>query len=159
MAACYITGIAPTEEVEKLETMLGGVSGIDHAKLSVITLAEPTDQHESSFLNFLHPGGGYIDSDATGSLAGADAMIMNSSGGTGVPGIGTPTNRLGYLGSLHIEHRLGPLPIPEDEADNYNDALEDGRCVIAYDCTGIDVTPVESAFRDAGVHRVKTFTD
>lgn len=156
--ACYVTGIAPTESVSELETMLGNVPGVDHAKLSVITLADQTREHESSFLNFIHAGGGYIDSDTRGSLAGTDTDIITSSGGTGVPQMSTPSNKLGYLGTSHIERHLGTLPIPQDEVGNYNDALDDGRSIVAYDCTGIDAAAVEAAFRSAGVHRVKTFT-
>ena len=154
--ACYVTGIAPTQSVNELEAMLGGAAGVDHSKLSVITLEDETEEHESSFLNFIHAGGGYIDSDTRGSLA--DTAIITGSGGTGVPGMDTPSTRLGYLGTSHIIHHLGSLPIPEDEVGNYNDALDDGRVVVTYDCTGIDAAAVETAFRSVGVKHVKTFT-
>ena len=155
--ACYITGIAPTNDVEALENMLGSVAGIDRAKLSVITIADETEEHESSFLNFIHAGGGYLDTDARGSLAGTDTAIITDSGGTGVPGINTPGNQLGYLGTPHVERHLGTLPIPDDEVEDYNDALEDGRSIIAYNCTDAEAADIERAFRDAGVRRVKMY--
>ena len=157
VAACYVTGIASTEDISELEKLLGGVEGIDHSKLTVITTAERSDEHESSFLNFIHAGGAVIDSDLFGGLAGMDTGIITSSGGTGVPGISAASNSLGYLGTAPVAQHLGTLPIPEDEADNYNDALEDGRCVVAYDCTGTDGAPIEAALRNAGLRHVKTF--
>ncbi len=156
--ACYVTGIAPTENITALEDMLGAVSGIDRTKLKVITTADETEEHESSFLNFIHAGGGYIDSDTSGRVAGQGTSIMTGSGGTGVPGIGASPSQYGYLGTSHITRNLGTLPIPPDEVGNYNDALDDGRTVIAYECSGeSNTTDVEAAFRAAGVRHVKTF--
>ncbi|MDP9025448.1 MAG: hypothetical protein M3N13_08750 [Candidatus Eremiobacteraeota bacterium] len=155
---CYVTGIAATSDVSQLETLLGGMSGVDRSKLSVITLSDETEEHESSFLNFIHAGGAYIDTDVQGSLAGTDTAIITGSGGTGVPQMDTSSTRLGYLSASHIAHHLGALPIPEDEVGNYNDALDNGSAVIAYDCIGGDFAVAEAAFRSAGVKHVKVFT-
>lgn len=144
MAACYVTGIALTESVSELETMLGGVAGVDRAKLSVITTVDRSNEHDCSFLDFIHTN---------------DDRIITSSGGTGVPGINSDGKRLGYLGLEHVQNRLGKLPIPEDEADNYNDALDEGRSVIAYECTGADTAAIEAAFHSAGVRHIKTFSE
>jgi hypothetical protein len=54
-----------------------------------------------------------------------------------------------------IQH-VGNLPIPDDEADNYNDAIDNGRTVIAYPVDGNTAT-IEAAFRAAGLAHVKTF--
>ncbi len=157
MPGCYVTGIAPTNDVSELERMLGDVGGVDRSKLHVITLADESSQHESSFLNFIHAGGGYVDSDMQGNLAGTDTDIITGSGGTGVPGIGMPVNRLGYLGTGDVENHFGTLPIPEDEAANYNDALDAGRTIVSYDCGDGDTAAVEGAFRSAGLQRVKRY--
>jgi hypothetical protein len=159
MAACFVTGIVPTESITELEATLGAVAGIDRSKLSVITKAERSYEHDSSFLNFVHAGGPQIDSDVVGSLAGGASGPSIGTDGTGVPGIGAPSRSLGFLGSQRVAQKVGTLPIPADEADNYNDALEDGRCVIAYEADPASATAVETAFRNAGVRKVKTFKD
>lgn len=143
MASCYVTGIAPTDDVSELEKLLGAVEGVDRSKLSVITKADRSSEHDSSFLDFIH-----LDDD----------RIMTNLGGTGLPGINLTGSRLGYLGTPHVESRLGTLPIPDDEAGNYNDALDAGRSVVAYDCTNVDSAAVEAAFRSAGVRHVKAFS-
>jgi hypothetical protein len=159
MAACFVTGIVPTESIAELEATLGAVEGIDRSKLSVITKAERTYEHDSSFLNFVHAGGAQIDSDVVGSIAGGAGGPSIGTDGTGVPGISASNRSLGFLGSQRVAQKVGTLPIPADEADNYNDALEDGRCIIAYECDAPAAPAVEAAFRNAGVRKVKTFKD
>ena len=153
--ACFVTGIAPTSDVSELESLLGGVPNIDRTKLSVITKEEQSDKHDSSFLNFIHAGDPTIDGGTFGSLD--RNAIMTGSGGTGVPGIGRGNSPLGLLGSDDVVSAIGTLPIPADEASNYNDALHDGRCVVAYECADGEAAGVEEAMRAAGVRKVKTF--
>ena len=156
MTTCFVTGIAPTNDVAELEKMFA-IDGLDRSKLIVITKADRTDEHDSSFLNFIHAGGPHIDGDAVGTLSGTRSSIMTGSGGTVVPGIGAATNSLAYWGVSHGEQHVGLLPIPADEADNYNDALDNGRAVVGYQCAE-DPTNIEAALRTAGVRKVKTFT-
>ena len=157
MADCFVTGIAPTQDVADLEKMLGSVPNLDPAKLSVITAADRSDRHDRSFLNFIHAGGPQLDAEVVGgSVVGKDAIITGS-GGTGVPGIGAHGNSLGYLGHPYVVQHVGSLPIPEDEADNYNDAIEEGRCVVAYSSPSADCETLENAFKAAGLKHVKSF--
>lgn len=141
--ACFVTGIIETNDIAQVEKILAGVPNLDHSKLSVITASAKTDAHEDSFVPFLHAAGG--------------ASIMTGDGGTNVPGINRDPQALGYLGHNDVVNAIGILPIPEDEAANYNDALEAGRCIVAYDCSNGDEAAVESAFQAAGVRRVKVF--
>lgn len=141
--ACFVTGIVPTNDVSEVEKLLDAVPGIDHSKLSVITSSARTGEHDDSFVNFVHAAG--------------DATIMTGSGGTSVPGINRDPSGMGLLGHPHVVNALGVLPIPEDELENYNDALEDGRCVIAYECSDGAAAAMEGAMQQAGVRRVKTF--
>jgi hypothetical protein len=155
--ATFVTGIVPTQNISELESTLGTVEGVDRSKLTVITKAERSYEHDSSFLNFVHAGGAQIDSDVVGRLAGGGGSPAIGTDGTGVPGIGASSSSLGLLGSPKVAQTVGTLPIPPDEADNYNDALEDGRCVIAYEADPALASTVETAFRNAGVRKVKTF--
>ncbi len=154
--ACFVTGIVPTENVSELESMLGSMPGIDRSKLSVITTAEPTREHADSFLNFIHAGAPEIESATMGRIGG-DA-IMTGSGGTGVPGLTNSGSSVNILFNDRVTQHIGSLPIPDDEVENYSEALEDNRCVIAYDCSGGDASAAEAAFHSAGARKVKTFT-
>jgi hypothetical protein len=144
--AAFVTGIAPTQDVDELEKMLGSMPSLDHSKFVVITKCERTDEHDDSFLEFAHAA----------EVEGTNKLILDG-GGTGVPDINSPgTIQLGYLGHPHVVQHCGNLPIPEDEADNYNDAIDNGRTVVAYPVDG-DAASVEAAFRKAGIMHVKTF--
>ena len=157
VADCFVTGIAPTQDVSELEKMLGSAPNLDRTNLVVITTADRTERHDRSFLNFIHAGGPQIDAEVVGSsIAGADSIITGS-GGTGVPGIGADHNSLGYLGHPHLIQHVGSLPIPADEAENYNDALDDGRSVVAYKSGNNDCASFEGVFHTAGLRHIKTF--
>ena len=139
--AAFVTGIAQTQDVDELERLLGAIPGVDHSKAVVITAADRTDEHDESFINFVHATTG-------------GAEIIEGSGGTGVPGING--SDLGHLSHPHVVQHVGSLPIPEDEADNYNDAIDNGRSVIAYAIDG-DTSSTEAAFKSAGLAHVKSF--
>jgi len=140
--AAFVTGIAPTQNVDDLEKAIGSMTGLDHSKFVVITKADRTDEHDDSFLQFVH--------------AASEDHLLLGDGGTSVPDMNIPTSQLGYLGHPHVIQHVGALPIPEDEADNYNDAIDDGRTVVAYPVDGSS-TAIEGAFRAAGLAHVKTF--
>jgi hypothetical protein len=153
---CFVTGIVPTSDVSELEKVLGDVPNIDHSKLTVITKSDQTEEHDESFLNFIHVGPS-VEGDDFNSLANIDTALMTSSGGTGVPGITRSGSGLDFLNSEYVAAEIGVLPIPEDERANYNDALEEGRVVVAYECADADTAPIEAAMHQAGVRRVKTY--
>jgi hypothetical protein len=138
--------------------MLGNVPNIEHSKLKVITREAPTEEHDESFLNFLHAGGLRTDAGVSGGLTGNDE-IMTGSGGTGVPGINRDSVSLGYMSterSTEAFEAFEELMIPEDEMSDYDDALNDGRTVVAYECSEADSDAVGKAMQQAGVKRVRT---
>ncbi|MGA7571392.1 MAG: hypothetical protein WCA80_11375, partial [Candidatus Aquilonibacter sp.] len=95
-----------------------------------------------SFLNFVH-------------AASEDHLLINDPG-TSVPGINTSAPLNDYLSHPHVVKHVGNLPIPDDEADNYNDAIENGRTVVAYPVDA-DTSAATAAFHGAGLLHVKTF--
>ena len=140
--AAFVTGIAPSQDVDDLEKMLSSMTGLEHSKFVVITKADRTDEHDDSFLNFVH-------------AASQDHLLINDPG-TSVPGINPSTPLNDYLSHPHVVQHVGTLPIPDDEADNYNDAIDNGRTVVAYP-VDVDPAAVTAAFRSAGLLHVKTF--
>jgi len=82
--------------------------------------------------------------------------------GTGVPGITSGVPTAGGYGTRYFRNegladRLGDLEIPDDEVDNYVDALGAGRSVIAYFAKKESLAQVEIAFRATNLAKIKTF--
>jgi hypothetical protein len=75
--------------------------------------------------------------------------------GSGVPGIGSEPGS--ELGTGSIWEQLSDLEIPDDELENYADALDAGRSIVAYHAVTRDIAAVEGAFRSAGLANVRRF--
>jgi hypothetical protein len=139
---CLVTGIAPTSDKAQVDALLAKC-GCDPQRLAIISKTEgrsQAGQHARPSMN-------------------AAATIMTGSGGTSVPGVGGSGASLssfgGYGGATDY---LGGLPlIPADEAQNYNTAIAEGRSLITYKATPEEAASVETAFREAGLRKVKTF--
>jgi hypothetical protein len=74
-----------------------------------------------------------------------------------VPGINSSGGGLSYFRNESLADRLGDLEIPDSEVDNYVEALEAGRSVVAYFAKPDSLAVVETIFRDSGLAKVKTF--
>ena len=76
--------------------------------------------------------------------------------GSGVPGItGAARPDAGLADSLW--DRLADLSIPDDEVENYAEALEAGRSIVAYHADSKTVSKIEGLFASNGLMKVKTF--
>jgi hypothetical protein len=137
-----ITGISHGPDLQALEAALTA-AGLSLEPLSVIDAGDEsiTLTQQSSL--------------ATGSVGPIET-------GTGVPGL-TDSRPGGFGGSTtyfrdeSLSTRLGDLEIPDDEVDNYLEALAAGRSVVAYFATADTMESVERVFRDAGLAKVKRF--
>jgi hypothetical protein len=139
-----VTGIAPTSDPAKLETILQ-TCNCDRTRLAFVTKA-----NAQSGSNGGHGSGG-------ASLA-ASATIMTGAGGTGVPGMGSSGASLSSFGHGAAPDFLGGLPmIPSDQAHNFNIAIAEGRCLVTYKAEPDEASTVETAFRQAGLRNVKIF--
>jgi hypothetical protein len=76
--------------------------------------------------------------------------------GSGIPGI-TSGPRLAGIGGDSLWDQLADLAIPDDEVENYVEALEAGRSLVAFHADSKSVAKVESIFTAAGLAKVKTF--
>jgi hypothetical protein len=80
--------------------------------------------------------------------------------GTGVPGLSSGTTIVpgaSFFAGDALGDRLGDFAIPDDEAENYRDALAAGRSLIAYFADEATADRAEAAFRAAGLAKVKRF--
>ena len=100
---------------------------------------------------------------AASSMGLGNPGLMTGGGqGTGVPGVTSGAPTAGGYGTRYFRNealgdRLGDLEIPDDEVDNYVDALQAGRSVVAYFAKPETLAQVETIFRSSGLAKVKTF--
>jgi hypothetical protein len=140
-----VTGISQNGDIAALEAALKGAG----LPLDPIQLIGPDDSTQG----------------AASSMGIANTGLNLGGGqGTGVPGI-TSASALGggggsrYFRNEALSDRLGDLEIPDDQVQNYIDALQAGRSVVAYFAKADTVAQVETIFRSPGVGlvRIKTF--
>jgi hypothetical protein len=130
-----ITGLSPDGDTSALRSALteAGFS------LDPLQVLEPGDSDQS----FAH------------GIAGAD--IITSDGGMGVPGINSGNRLQVFFRNESMDDRLGDLNIPDSEVENYVEALERGRTVVAYFSKAEDIERVESIFRGAQLLNVRRY--
>jgi len=106
------------------------------------------------------------DADGAAITSGSvDTSILTGGGletGTGVPGLtGSGTPGLSGGSSTEIAgslwDRLADLAIPDDEVENYAEALEAGHSIVAFHGDSKNVAKVEAMFGTNGLTKVKTF--
>jgi hypothetical protein len=151
-----VIGISPDADLVAIETALTA-QNVDASKVKVFGKGSPSTDSDNadSAIDFINV---YVAMETN---SRADDMTKNTgiiegSGGTGVPGLNTPSPSLGSL--LHgeeVRNYLGGSTIPADEVENFNEAIEDGRPVVMY--AADDATGVEAAFKAAGFKNVRSF--
>lgn len=151
-----VVGIFPSSDAKALQDALTGQSAIDNSKVRVVTKNAPSQDEEDYGLDFVQV---YVAQEHN-SLS--DEMtrgtgIMSDSGGTGVPGLGgssaSLTSLVGHGGSANY---LAGAGIPEDEVDNYNGAITEGRSVVLYTVDG-DAGAASTALKSAGLLHVRSY--
>lgn len=140
-----VTGISQNGDIAALEAALKAAG----LPLDPIQLIGPDDstQGAASSLGTVNSG-----------------LNLGGGQGTGVPGI-TSISSLGggggarYFRNEALSDRLGDLEIPDDQVQNYIDALQAGRSVVAYFAKPDTVAQIETLFRspESGLARVRTF--
>lgn len=153
-----VTGIAQSSDPENLESALCGKETVDCEKLAVITKDTPSEDHEDSILNFLHVGQQHTTSDTVHGVISGTSSIMTNFGDPQVPNISSDSRFVGFFAEAHIIDHLADWPeIPQDQVQNYNDAIDAGRSVVLYKADADEAAGVEQTFKDAGLANVKTF--
>lgn len=130
-----VTGISQSKDTSALEAALRG-AGLSLEPLQVIS-----------------------GDDAIDKLARRHAApdILLGDGGGGVPGLTGRGNGLVYFRNETIPDRLGDLEIPDSQMENYVEALQAGRSVVAYFAKPETLAKVEDIFRGTSLAKVTTF--
>lgn len=156
MAEHLVTGIAQSSDPEHLEDQLCK-EHVDCDKLAVITKDSPTDQHHESVLSYMHVGQNHATSDVDHDVISGGTSILTNYSGPEIPNISSDNRYVGFFAEPHIIDHLAAYAIPEDQVQNYNDAIEAGRSVVVYKATPGEAPSVEQTFKEAGLANVKTF--
>jgi len=130
-----VTGISQNGDIKALEAALKAAG----LKLDPIQLISSDDSTEGVARRQI----------GTGLITGGQ--------GTGVPGLTNDGPGLVYFRNESLSDRLGDLEIPDSEVENYIEALEAGRSIVAYFAHADTVSQVEDIFRAGGLAKVKTF--
>ena len=139
-----VTGISQNGDIKNLEAALKA-AGLPLDPIQVIGPDEST-QGAASSMGLANTG-----------------LNIGGGQGTGVPGITNATPIGGgaarYFRNETLSDRLGDLEIPDDVVDNYIEALQARRSVVAYFAKPDNVGQVEQIFRnpESGLVRIKTF--
>ena len=152
MSQGLVVGIFPGANPTEIEQALSGQQ-IDLTKVKVVSRSRSEQQDDSS-LHFMDV------EEAMEHNSFSDDMtkgmgIMGDSGGTDVPGLGG--SRGPSLSSFSHSARpsyFGAWPIPDDEVDNFNGAIDEGRAVVLYTDADGDVA---AKFRAAGLRNVRQY--
>ena len=153
-----VVGIAPTAEPAELERTLSR-DPYRQDRLAVITREAPTPDHEECALRFIHVHIGlpHETTDVDHDTLLGDSGILTDTGGVNVPNISADVRYAGFFAHPDVVDHLAGYPIPLDEVENYNEAIEAGRTVILYKAQPDEHTTVEQQFKDAGLKNVKSF--
>ncbi len=157
MAKSLVTGIAQSSDPADLENCLCKEAQVDCSKISVITRDAPSQGHVDSLLTFMHVGQQHATTDTVSSVVTGGTGIMTNYSGPEIPNISADTRYVGFFSEPHIIDYLADVPIPEDEVQNYNDAIEMGRSVVTHPADPHEAPEVEQKFKEAGLRNVKTF--
>ena len=149
-----VTGIAQTSAPQELHTMLCNV--LDCNRVVVITADSPGEEHGNALMSFIHAGDAQT-TDVSSDVIRGNAAIMTDAGGVNIPGISSDSRFIGYFAHPRVIDHLSDWPIPKDQVDNYNDAIDAGRSVVTVKASAAEAPQIEQVFKDAGLKNVKTF--
>ena len=82
--------------------------------------------------------------------------VLDDASGTGVP-MGRSASLESFSSREATKNYLSGLAVPEDEAENFNEAIQAGRAVVAYPDAGSDADKIAAAFKAAGLKNVRSY--
>ena len=151
MSQTLVVGIFPGSDPTEIENALSG-QHIDLAKVKVVSRAR-SEQQDDSALHFMDVEEAMEHNSLSDDMTKGKG-IMGDSGGTEVPGVGGRGPTLAAFRHSARPSYFGAWPIPEDEVDNFNGAVDEGRAVILYSDADGDVA---AKFRAAGLRNVRQY--
>ncbi len=153
MAAGLVVGIFPEANAKTLEGALSAQQ-IDLSKVKVVAgRAEDPDESQLEFVDVIED----MESNSLSDDMTQGVGVFDETG-TNVPGLGGREATLESLTEPEpSKHYFAAFAIPDDEVDNFTDAVADGRAVVLYPDAGSDAEKIVAAFRAAGLRNVRAY--
>jgi hypothetical protein len=153
VAQRLIVGIFPDSDGAAIESALIGAR-IDPGQATVVRRAGVSDDDSAPDLQFVdvvleQEVNSYSD-DMTKGMG-----IMGDGGGTGVP-MGRDASASSFAKRPSGPGYFSNSGIPDDEVDNFNDAVNEGRAVVLYRGAD-DADATATALRTAGLRNVRVY--
>ncbi|HVR47997.1 MAG TPA: hypothetical protein VMT95_15310 [Candidatus Binatia bacterium] len=159
MASQLIVGIFPSTDAAALEKALSGAPGLDRDRLRVFMADSGAAPQEASLAYTL------VKPDPEEELSPElthGTGLLTDFGGTDVPGVTDSREQslTDFGDEQEFPNYLGFLAIPDDEVDNFNEAIAEGRSVVAYSVESeAEAADVRRALRAVGLRNVEIFRD
>jgi len=134
--AFVVTGLSQSEDLGPLSASLRA-AGLPTDALQSVGPDDSTDNLSDSAL--------------------VEADILTSDTGNRVPGVNEGEASRTFFRNESLVDRLGDFGIPENELDNYLEAVERGKTVVAYFANADNADKVSAAFSSASLANVRTF--
>jgi rhodanese-related sulfurtransferase len=153
VAEGLVVGIFQNSDAKALEGALSGQQ-IDLTKVKVVGgRAEDPDESQLEFVDVIED----MESNSLSDEMTAETGVWDETG-TGVPGLGGRQTSLESFNRREPSKRyFAGFAIPDDEVDNFSDAVADGRSVVLYLDAGSDAQTVAAAFKAAGLRNVRAY--
>ncbi|MGH7737432.1 MAG: hypothetical protein ACREMP_06145 [Candidatus Tyrphobacter sp.] len=155
MANKVVVGIIGTSDPSRVANTIA-TTGLDHANVRILTADDRSAEHDSAAVTFVHVA------EMQGSNSLADDMTRNTGvipdyGGTSVPGINDESGSFDAFEHPEVLDHLDGVSLPEGDAEFYNEAIDDGRCVAISTCDDVTAAGTKHAFEKAGLSDIRTF--
>jgi hypothetical protein len=154
MAKSIVIGVLGTCDPAGVEGALSA-TGIDRAQLRVLTSQEASEEHDRSPINFVHVA--EMSSETFGDDMTRGTGVLSDFGGMAVPGINDEGGSFDAFSHPEVADYLHGVEIPSGDAEYYNEAIDDGRCVVVVTCDGTACDATKQALEKAGLGNVRTF--
>lgn len=160
MANQLIVGIFASTDAAALEKALSSVPGLDRNRLRVFMADSGAAPPQDASLQYtlLRPD---VEEELSPELTHGTGLLTDF-GGTDVPGITDSREKslTDFEEEQQFPNYLGFLAIPDDEVDNFNEAIAEGRTVVAYSVESeAEAAEAQRALRAAGLRNVEMFRD
>lgn len=153
--AHLVVGIFPDANAKALHGALSGQQ-LDLSKLKVV-VANLRETDESSPLQFITVAEDFEADSVPEDLTKGSGVWDET--GTSVPGIGgrqTTLESFSSRGGISRSYLAG-FAIPDDEVDNFDEAVAQGRAVVICPDAGSDSQTIAAAFKAAGLRNVRAY--
>ncbi len=154
MANRIVIGVLGTCDPSRIEGTIAA-SGIDRAQLRVLTAEDPTQAHEDSPISFVHVAQMASESLEEDIMRGTG--VLSDFGGTSVPGMDVGGDGFSVFDHPEVVDYLRGIEIPSGDEEYFNEAIDDGRCVVVCTCDGSACDATVQALQKAGLANVRTY--